>query len=87
MSKLPKELIIYHKVPSSFHGSYRGSTIEIKSNLHSDDAGLFYITVTAPDGTYSYDGWSPEEVRTINQAVLEALKGAELLPTREEDRK
>lgn len=78
MSKLPKDLIVYHKVPSSFHGKYKGSVIEISSSVHSNDPGIFYIIVTSPDGTYSYDGWSPKEVRTIHQAILEAIDGAQL---------
>jgi hypothetical protein len=76
MSTLPKGLIIYHKVPTSFHGQYKDSVIEIQKDFH--DTQLFYITVTGKDGIRSYDGWAPKDIRTIYQAILDAIDGAQL---------
>lgn len=75
-----KDMIIYHKTHTNFYGRYREHDIEITLNTHSDDHGLFYIIVVAPDGTYAYDGWAPIGIgiSTMEAAILEAIDGAEL---------
>lgn len=58
----------------TFYGEHKGAIIEIDQ----EDDGLFYIQVRSHNGAYLYDGWAPEEVSTIDAAVQEAIKGAQL---------
>ncbi len=55
-----------------FSGTHKQHTIEI--NREPD--GRFYILVKHFEGGYAYDGWAPEDVRTMKAAKKEALKGA-----------
>lgn len=42
------------------------------------DHGKFYICATAPDGTYTYDGYWLQEGATVEGALAEALRGSGL---------
>lgn len=56
----------------TFRGTHKGATLEIER----EPDGRFYIIVTDRDGSYRYDGWAPESVRTMREAKAEALRGA-----------
>lgn len=55
-----------------FNGTHKGHSIEIERERD----GRFYIIVKDARGCYAYDGWAPEEVRTMAEAKREAIKGA-----------
>lgn len=64
------------KTPDRFIGQYKQHDIDIKR----EDDGCFYIIVRSPEGSYCYDGWwKPYWKATINEAIHEALVGAELI--------
>ncbi|WP_186070776.1 hypothetical protein [Burkholderia gladioli] len=57
-------------------GYWRG--YEISANREND--GAWYIQVRHPDGCFIYDGWwTPDHEATVDDAVAEAFRGAELL--------
>ena len=58
-----------------FWGYHKGAEINIERERPKD---RFYIIVTSKDGCYMYDGWAPEEIRTVAEAKREALRGAML---------
>ena len=56
-----------------FYARWRGHVIDVTREGYNK----FYITVTAPDGSYSYDGWWKQECYTnMEFAVAEAIKGS-----------
>ena len=56
-----------------FYARWRGYVIDVTREGYNK----FYITVTAPDGSYSYDGWfKKENFVEMHEAVSEAIKGA-----------
>lgn len=55
-----------------FHGTHKGGEIEIER----EPDGRFYIWVRWKDGCYMYNGWAPDEVRTMREAKKEAIRGA-----------
>ena len=57
-----------------FRGTHKGCTIEIERD-RDHHAQAYYITVEAADGGKLYDGWAPNDVRTIAEAKLEAFYG------------
>lgn len=64
---------IISKSRTHFSGTHKGHEIEI--DRESD--GRFYIVVKClKSGLYAYDGWAPDEVRTMPAAKREALRGA-----------
>ncbi|TRO96765.1 hypothetical protein FKB34_01990 [Glycocaulis profundi] len=64
-----------------FSGTYKRHHIDIEREPRDTRVSEFYIRVLAPNGRYAYDGWwSPGDERDMDQAVMEALHGAELLP-------
>lgn len=74
------ELQVNHKSRDYFDGSFDGHDISISKDHREDD---FYIVVTSPDGTHAYDGWwNDSKDATIDEAVEEALDGAQLRPRR-----
>jgi hypothetical protein len=53
---------------------YKGYTIIVERERDCDD---WYIQVTGPDGTYSYDGWwNGSAYRSEDDAIAEAKSGA-----------
>lgn len=80
MSKLPKSLIVKEKDPNHFFGTYKGCEI----NIDRAKGEEFYIQVRHTDGGYLYDGWFPDSTQAegigIDDAIEEALDGAQLLP-------
>lgn len=69
---------IYTRTNSEFHATYRGHDIQI--SFERKDPKPFYIMVTAPSGEYAYDGWWGEEWNTMDEAIVEALRGSCLIP-------
>lgn len=66
-----------------FYAYYRGYAVEVMRNASEENADLgnWYITVCGRDGCYLYDGWWPDsDIRSIEDAAMEALYGAMLLP-------
>lgn len=63
---------IISKSRSHFHGTHKRHTIEIQK----EPDGRFYIIVKNFDGSNAYDGWAPDDVRTMPAAKREAIKGA-----------
>jgi hypothetical protein len=67
------------KTEDHFHAVYKGRDIQIDR----EDDGSFYIIVThIESGMHDYDGWWDESrhfIRTIDEAIEEALKGAMLV--------
>lgn len=61
---------IISKSSKHFHGTHKGSTIEIERERN----GRFYIRVFNDDG-YGYDGLAPEGVNTMKAAKTEAIRG------------
>lgn len=60
------------KITAEHKGHY------IQCDKASPDAD-WYITVIAPTGVYSYDGyWRDSAARTPQEAVAEAIRGAAL---------
>jgi hypothetical protein len=56
-----------------FDGTHKGHEIEIDR----EPDGRFYIIVRClKSGLCAYDGWAPEDVRTMPAAKREALRGA-----------
>lgn len=55
-----------------FYGTHKGATLDIQL----DDDDRWYIIVKWKDGSYMYDGWAPENVRTLKEAKAEAVRGA-----------
>jgi hypothetical protein len=65
----------YQQEPQTFRGTHKGAEIlierdEVVAGRH------FYITVTWKDGGKLYDGYAPENVTTMKEAKLEAIRGA-----------
>ncbi len=66
------------KSRTHFLGTHKGHEI----NIERERDGRFYIIVRClKSGLSAYDGWAPEEVRTMPAAKREALKGAQLAHT------
>lgn len=63
---------ILSKSRNHFRGTHKGHTIEIQK----EPDGRFYIIVKDFGGSYAYDGWAPNDVRTMPAAKREAIKGA-----------
>ena len=57
-----------------FWGTHKGADIQIDR----EPDGRFYIMVRHEDGGLMYDGWAPEEIRTMRDAKKEAIRGAQL---------
>lgn len=69
------KLITRQRTYDSFYGEYCGETIEIERDKETDD---FYIRVFSDAGA-GYDGyWPGSEHRTIDEALIEAMDGAQL---------
>jgi len=64
---------VIHQSAKSFLGTHKGSTIEI--NREHD--GRFYICVFNECG-FGYDGWAPNDIRAMPEALKEAIRGARL---------
>lgn len=62
---------IISKSRTHFHGTHKGHTIEIER----EPDGRFYIRVFSDHG-YAYNGWAPEDCRTMADAKREAIRGA-----------
>lgn len=62
-----------------FRGTHKGYEIEIERD-HEHHNKNFYIRVTSNlgEGMADYDGWAPDDVRTMPQAKREAILGAQL---------
>lgn len=65
---------IINKSRNSFEGTHKGAHISIDRERD----GRFYIQVRWKDGGMMYDGYAPEEIRTMAAAKREAIKGAAL---------
>lgn len=70
-------LSIAEQWSNGFYGSYKQHSIIIER----DHPGrVWYIQVTAPTGLMTYDGyWPHSEGTDLRDAIMEALKGSELL--------
>ncbi len=66
---------IIEKSRGVFRGTHKGATIEIE-RVYDHPRHKFYIIVTWEDGTYMYQGYSPEGIETMAQAKKEAIRGA-----------
>lgn len=66
--------IVEKKTKDSFSGFYKGYSIEIDRDK---DTQTFYIQVYSDDG-YLYDGWADDDITSIDDAIQEAIKGADL---------
>lgn len=55
-----------------FLGTHKGATIQIDR----EGDGRFYILVWMEDGCLGYDGWAPDDIRTMRDAKREAIRGA-----------
>ena len=67
-------LIIREQSADRFRGRYNLHDIGIERDTTNQ---LFYIIVTHPSGVYDYDGWwEDSEEMTIEEAVVEAIRGA-----------
>lgn len=65
--------------PSEFAGWWKDG-YWIRAAQDEDYTNDWYITVRHPDGWYLYDGWWTDSGhRTVDEAVAEAFRGAELL--------
>lgn len=73
---------IQKQTSDTFRGTHKGCFIHIDRDDEMPDRE-FYILVHAPNGGLLYDGWAPEEVRTIAEAKKEAVRGACLDEPRE----
>ena len=51
-------------------------------NIEREPDGRFYIQVTWKKGGYLYDGWWNEYGKTMREAVIEAVEGADLVSER-----
>jgi hypothetical protein len=63
---------VIEKSRGYFAGTHKGASLQIDR----EPDGRFYIIVKARDGGYRYDGWAPENVRTMAEAKREAIRGA-----------
>ena len=66
-----------------FDGRYKGYDISVwldEEDYEPEDC-RYYITVTNPEVSFgtAYDGWAPEEIDNLEDAIKEALRGACLL--------
>jgi hypothetical protein len=62
--------------PEEAQGYWRGHMVWVQAEGADD----WYIRVTDPRGCYAYDGyWRDSSVRTVDEAVEEAFRGACLL--------
>lgn len=66
---------IKSKSRNHFWGYHKGAEINIERETQRD---RWYIIVTHKDGCYLYDGWAPENIRTIAEAKREAIRGSML---------
>ena len=66
-----------------FEGKYKGFYIEVylDENDYEPDQERYYIHVYNPEISFgtAYDGWAPEEVANLEDAIKEALRGSQLL--------
>lgn len=67
-------LITKERTNTSFYGFYKGHELVIEKHKNDD---YFYIQVYN-DGGYAYDGYAPEECETVDDAIKEAIDGAQL---------
>lgn len=71
-----KGLKIITNTDNEFYGKYKKHSIHIQRVIGES----FYIQVIHPSGEYDYDGyWSNSEYETMDNAIIEALNGSELL--------
>lgn len=62
--------------PHAFQAWWRDHLIFVEREI----PGAWYIQVTHPDGCFIYDGyWRGSVGKTLEEAVAEAFRGAELL--------
>lgn len=74
-SKSPRVRLVFQDEDSG-HYRYKGHEIEVS---YEADRDRWYIVVTAPNGIRSYDGWwRDSQGKTRREAVLEAIRGAQL---------
>lgn len=68
---------IQEKSRGYFRGTHKGAQIEIERD-HDFPDHKFYIRVRDlnGEGSYLYDGYSPEGVNTMAEAKREAIRGA-----------
>jgi hypothetical protein len=64
---------VQYQTANSFRGTHKGGLIEIE---REPPKWRFYIVVYWKDGGRLYDGYAPETVTTMEEAKLEARKGA-----------
>jgi hypothetical protein len=57
---------------------YKGYILDIHWMEDEFHTG-FYTTVEHPNGGYDYDGWVPKSIITLNEAILDALKGSMII--------
>jgi len=60
------------RTEDEFHATHKGGEIFIER----EDDGRFYIIVKWKDGGSLYDGWAPEVIETMDDAIKEAVRGA-----------
>jgi hypothetical protein len=65
---------VLETTPEHLHATHKGANIHIDR----EDDGRFYIIVTWKDGSTMYDGWAPEGVGSMEDALKEALRGSML---------
>lgn len=78
--KLPRFSKV-ERTETTFFGVYRNHTFDLRQE---GPRNWWYIRVTAPCGSYDYDGWwKDSEDKTVDDAILEAMAGAGMeLPTK-----
>ena len=79
----------FSETETEFHGEYKGYTIEIELEEIGRRAGYdydkpetgFYIRVYNPEISFGtlYDGYAPEDIETMKEAKVEALRGSGLI--------
>lgn len=71
--KLPRFSKV-ERTETTFFGVYRNHTFDLRQE---GPRNWWYIRVTAPCGSYDYDGWwKDSEDKTVDDAILEAMAGA-----------
>lgn len=72
-----------------FEARYKGFDISVYLDVEEDEDEddcapeecRYYILVCNPEISFgtAYDGWAPEEADTLEKAIVEALRGSQLL--------
>lgn len=76
LSGFVSELDAEEATDDTFFGIYKDHTISVHRDRPGSD---WYFIVTAPDGSYSTDGWWRDSAqKTMAEAIMESIAGAGL---------